>query len=141
MYRRVSSSRFIAFATIGIVIVMAVFTWVMYGMAQRVFVMTDIMVELNQSIKSMVGTQESMTADIHAMALKFDTMNTSMVKMNKNVGDMNTSIAGMSHNIETMSKTMQVMTVSVNRMTRDIGQASYAFSQPMSYMWGNPFPF
>jgi len=47
MYRRTNSSGFIAATTAGIVVVMCVFTWVMYSMAQRVFLMTDVMVEMN----------------------------------------------------------------------------------------------
>jgi small ligand-binding sensory domain FIST len=134
MYRRVNSGRFIVATTAGIVIVMALFTWVMYGMAQQVFVMTDIMGELNTSIKAMVVTQASMTEDIHAM-------NANFAAMNKTIADMNGNIAGMTGSVANMSESVYQMTVNVNRMTYDIGQATYAFSQPMSYMWGSPFPF
>jgi methyl-accepting chemotaxis protein len=158
MYRRVNSGRSIAFATVGIVIVMAVFTWVMYGMAQRVFQMADVMVELNQSFKTMT----KMTDDVHTIALTMQDMNQSITEMktslvdmrdsvggmadnvggmSRNIDHMNTTMVSMTDNIGNMSQTMQVMTVNMNRLTRDIGQASYAFSQPMSYMWGNPFPF
>jgi len=47
MYKRVSSDSFMVMTTAGIVIVMGIFTWVMYGMAQRVFIMVDVMVEMN----------------------------------------------------------------------------------------------
>jgi len=33
------------------------------------------------------------------------------------------------------------MAGNMNRMTYDIGHATYAMSNPMSYMWGNAFPF
>lgn len=141
MYRRVNSGRFIAFATVGIVIVMAVFTWVMYGMAQKVFVMTDVMIELNESFKSMVGTQTSMAADMHSMSINMASMNTNVASMATNIAEMNGEMGALADNIVTMSKTMQIMTVNMNRLSQDIGQASYAFSQPMSYMWGNAFPF
>ena len=134
MYRRVNSGRFIAVATVGIVIVMAVFTWVMYGMAQRVFLMTDVIIEMNQSMKAMVGTQVSMADDMHTMALNIK-------DMNGNFSEMNTNVAALSDNMVEMTKSVRSMTMNVNRMTHDIGQASYAFSQPMSYMWGGMLPF
>ncbi|MCK4711411.1 MAG: hypothetical protein KAT26_00880 [Marinosulfonomonas sp.] len=127
MYRRVNSGRFIGLTTFLIVVVMAVFTWVMYGMAQQVFTMTDIMTELNGSIKSMVGTQVSMAKDMHDMS-------TSMATMNTNIGTMNETMA-------TLSGAMNNMAGNMGRMTYDIGQATYAMSNPMSYMWGNAFPF
>jgi len=43
MYRRVNSGRFIGLTTFLIVVVMAVFTWVMWGMAKQVFVLSDVM--------------------------------------------------------------------------------------------------
>ncbi len=134
MYRRVNSGRFIGLTTLLIVIVMAVFTWVMYGMAQQVFTMTDIMMELNESIKSMVGTQVSMADDMHNMS-------TSMATMNQNITDMNQNIGSMTGTMETLSGAMNNMATNMNRMTYDIGQATYAMSNPMSYMWGNAFPF
>lgn len=127
MYRRVNSGRFIGLTTFLIVVVMAVFTWVMYGMAQQVFTMTDIMEDLNDSIKTMVGTQVSMAKDMHDMS-------TSMATMNTNIGTMNETMA-------TLSGAMNNMAGNMGRMTYDIGQATYAMSNPMSYMWGNAFPF
>ena len=134
MYRRVNSGRFIGLTTLLIVIVMAVFTWVMYGMAQRVFTMTDIMEDLNESIKTMVGTQVSMADDMHNMS-------TSMLTMNQNITVMNENIGSMTGTMETLSGAMNNMATNMNRMTYDIGQATYAMSNPMSYMWGNAFPF
>ncbi len=134
MYRRVNSGRFIGLTTLLIVIVMAVFTWVMYGMAQQVFTMTDIMTELNESIKTMVGTQVSMADDMHSMS-------TSMSTMNQNIAVMNENMGSMTGTMETLSGAMNNMATNMNRMTYDIGQATYAMSNPMSYMWGNAFPF
>jgi len=134
MYRRVNSGRFIGLTTAGIVIVMAVFTWVMYGMAQQVYTMTDVMVELNESFKSMVITQTSMAKDMHDMSGNIVTMTSDISQMSKNVGAMSGSVA-------LLSDAMLSMAGNLNRMTYDVGQATYAVTNPMSYMWGNPFPF
>lgn len=148
MYRRVNSGRFIGLTTFLIVVVMAVFTWVMYGMAQRVFTMTDIIQELNESIKTMVGTQVSMAKDMHDMSTSMGTMNVNIANMNKSIGSMTTNVETMNQSIGTMNKTMVGLSGAVgnmagnmNRMTYDIGKATYALSNPMSYMWGNAFPF
>jgi len=141
MYRRVNSGRFIGLTTLLIVIVMAVFTWVMYGMAQQVFTMTDIMTELNESIKTMVGTQVSMASDIGDMSQSMATMNSNVTDMNQSIGTMGQSVGSMSETMTNMSGAVNNMATNMNRMTYDIGQATYALSNPMSYMWGNAFPF
>lgn len=141
MYRRVNSGRFIGLTTFLIVIVMAVFTWVMYGMAQQVFTMTDVIVELNESIKTMVGTQVSMAKDMHNMSLSMGTMNSNITEMNQHIGTMGQSVGSMSETMVNLSGAMNNMAGNVNRMTYDIGQTTYAMSNPMSYMWGNAFPF
>ena len=69
MYRRVNSGRFIGLTTFLIVVVMAIFTWVMYDMAKRVVVLADVMLEMNDSIKSMDNSMKSMTAEIGTMAV------------------------------------------------------------------------
>lgn len=141
MYRRVNSGRFIGVTTAGIVIVMAVFTWVMWGMAQRVNMMTDVMVELNKSFKAMVVTQESMARDMGAMSASMTTMNGSISEMNTSITTMNKNVAAMAGSVATMSDAMRSLNYSMGRMTSDVGRATYAFSNPMSYMFGNPFPF
>ncbi len=141
MYRRVNSGRFIGLTTLLIVIVMAMFTWVMYGMAQQVFTMTDIMQDLNESIKTMVGTQVSMAKDMHEMNLNMVTMNGSVTEMNTSIGGMGQDIGTMSTTVSNLSGAMNNMATNMNRMTYDIGQTTYALSNPMSYMWGNAFPF
>ena len=141
MYRRVNSGRFIGLTTLGIVLVMAIFTWVMWGMAKQVNTMTEVMVELNQSFKSMVGTQTSMARDMHAMARDMAAMNKSMSQMNGTITEMNANVGNMSGAMMAMTDAMRAMTTSVGRMTRDVGHATYAVTNPMSYMWGNPFPF
>lgn len=134
MYRRVNSGRWIGFTTALIVVVMAVFTWVMYGMAQQVFTMTDIMQELNTSIKSMVGTQVSMADAMGQMAGNMENMSGQM-------DEMQGSIASMSGSVGMMSDAMGSLAVNMNRMTYDFNQAIYAISNPLSYMWGNSMPF
>ncbi len=134
MYRRVNSGRFIVVTTAGIMVVMAIFTWVMYGMARQVFTMTDVMVELNQSFKSMVVTQTSMANDIHAMS-------GDMRAMKGSINAMQGDIHAMTGGVASMADGMQRMNMAVSKMTYDVGQATYAVSHPMSYMWGNPFPF
>lgn len=142
MYRRVNSGRFIVVTTAGIVVVMAIFTWVMYGMAKQVFIMTDVMIELNESFKSMVVTQTSMATDMHNISVNIAAMDQSIAKMNGTVGAMAGSVASMTGAVNKMTANMNSMTANMNRMTYDIGQASNAFSHPMSYMWGNsPFFF
>ncbi len=141
MYRRVNSGRFIGLTTFGIVIVMAVFTWVMYGMAQQVFTMTSIMVDLNDNFKSMLVIQERMAADIGAMNVNMTEMNGNISTMSADMTAMKGDVGTMSGSVWAMSDAMRGMAVNLNRMTYDVSQASYAMSNPMSYMWGNAFPF
>ena len=141
MYRKASSGRFIGLTTFLIVVVMAVFTWVMYGMALQVFKMTDIMIELNESIKTMVGSTVSMASDMHQMNTNMVDMNASIASMDVNMASMDSKIGTMSESMAVMSNDFHLMNASMNKMTYDVGQATYAFSNPMSYMWGNPFPF
>jgi len=149
MYRRVNSGGFIGAMTLGIVIVMAVFTWVMWGMARQVFVLTDVMVELNGSFKSMVVDMGGMNENMEAMRGTMERMDSSIAtlsvdigQMNANMGDISTDMGEMTAMMGAMTHSMQAMTVSIGQMTADVGRASYAFSNPMSYMFGGgPFPF
>ncbi len=146
---------FVVFTTALIVVVMAIFTWVMWGMAKRVFVLTDVMVEMNDSFKSIVTNMDTMATEMQNMSGDVDQMNGSMTSMNTNIGEMNVHIAGMSTDITQMSSDINGMSEdmaymsagiyyigsSVSRMTYDVGKASNAFTQPMSYMFGNILPF
>ncbi len=134
MYRRVNSGRFIVLTTAGIVIIMAIFTWVMYGMAQQVNTMTQVMVTLGGDFSRMVILQEDMSADIHSMRQSIETMGQNIVLMNQN-------IYGMGEDIAVMTGSIQSMNANMSRMTYDISKATYAFSQPLSYMWSTPFGF
>lgn len=149
MYRRVNSGGFIGAMTLGIVIVMAVFTWVMWGMARQVFVLTDVMVELNDSFKSIVVDMGGMNENMVAMRGAMDRMDATMATLSTDIGEMNASMEGITSDMGEMTammggmtRSMQAMTVSMGQMTSDVGRASYAFSNPMSYMFGGgPFPF
>jgi len=141
MYRRASSGRFIGLTTFGIVIVMAVFTWVMYGMAQQVIAMADVMYDLSDSFKAMIAIQEKMAVDIHAMNVNISTLSGDISSMNRDVGNMSGSVGAMSGSVGAMTDAMRSMAVNMGRMTYDVSQAAHAMSNPMSYMWGNSFPF
>ena len=156
MYRRVNSGGFIGAMTLGIVIVMAIFTWVMYGMARQVYILTDVMLELNGSFKSMVVDMDEMSTNMLAMrdaivnmdgtmnqlAGHMDEMNVNMGSMTVDMGDMSQDMDKMTATMGAMTNSMQAMTVNIGRMTSDVGRASHAFSNPMSYMFGGgPFPF
>lgn len=134
MYRRVNSGRFIVATTAGIVIIMAIFTWVMYGMAQQVNTMTDVMVTLGKDFSHMVVLQEGMASDIHNMSGNIDTMSQNIILMNQN-------ITGMGEDVAVLSGSIKSMNANMSRMTYDISKATYAFSQPMSYMFNTPFGF
>jgi len=156
MYRRVNSGGFIGAMTLGIVIVMAIFTWVMYGMARQVYILTDVMLELNDSFKAMVVDMDDMSTSMLAMRdavvnmdgtmnellVDMDQMNGNMAVMTGDMGSMSQDMGKMTNTMGAMTNSMQAMTVSITRMTSDVGRASHAFSNPMSYMFGGgPFPF
>ena len=138
MYKRANSGIFIVLTTFGIVVVMAIFTWVMYGMAQQVYIMTDIMKDLSASMTTMVASQQKMAGDFAAVR----------VIMDEDMGAMATNLASVNDRMAAVSSYMQYMTNSVQMLSRDVGalnmnvsRASYAFSNPISYMFGNGMPF
>ena len=142
MYRRVNSNGFMVIATFLIVIVMAIFTWVMYGMAQQVLLMTDMMVELNDSFKAMVVTQDSMARDIHAMSGAVAGMQESIGAMQGDVAAMTASVEEMTGSVAVMTGAMARMDAAMGKMTYEVSQATYAVSHPMTYMFGKgPFGF
>jgi len=156
MYRRVNSGGFIGAMTLGIVIVMAIFTWVMYGMARQVYILTDVMLELNESFKSMVVDMDDMSGNMLLMRdaivhmdgtmtglhAEMSSMNGNMTAMTTDMASMSDDMGRMTQTMGAMTNSMQAMTVSIGRMTSDVGRASHAFSNPMSYMFGGgPFPF
>jgi len=141
MYRRERSGLFITLTTALIVVVMAVFTWVMWGMARQINTITTTMLEVNQSFKEMM-------VDMHSIANNMSVMNQTMLTMNGTMGGMDQTIASMGGEIANMNVSMtqmdgamQSMTGNISRLTYDVGRASYAFSNPVSYMFGGGFPF
>jgi len=83
----------------------------------------------------MRGTMERMEVTMTTLSADIGEMNASMEGITADMGEMTAMMGG-------MTRSMQAMTVSMGQMTNDVGRASYAFSNPMSYMFGgSPFPF
>ena len=145
MYKRASSGLFIALTTAGIVVVMAIFTWVMYGMAQQVYVMTDIMKDLNVAMQTMVVSQSEMAGDIHTMSKDFTIVSTAvdedMGAMSGNLDQIRVEMTIVTARMDTMTRTIGVMSKDMAMMNMNVSRASYAFANPVSYMFGNSFPF
>lgn len=114
MYKRVNNSRYMVAGLTGIVLVMSIFTWLMYGIAQRIDVMTATIVTLGKDVHTMTEVQKVMVHDIGAL--------------NHNISKINGSVHSMSRN-------MAVMTGSTMRISQDMGRTSHMFSSPMNYFW------
>lgn len=54
---------------------------------------------------------------------------------------MASSVGTMSRTMGGMTEAMGSMAGNMNRMAYDVSLASHAMTNPMSYMWGNSFPF
>lgn len=141
MYRRVNSGGFIGAMTLGIVIVMAIFTWVIWGMTRQVYILTDVMVEMNESFKVIVVDMNDMSKNMSAMQESMGRMDLAMATMTADMGEMNVGISEMTDAMGSMDRSIQTMNVNMGKMTMDVGRATYAFSNPMSYMFGGMFPF
>jgi len=138
MYRRVNSGIFIVMTTFGIVVVMAIFTWVMYGMAQQVNVMTDIMQDLSASMKTIVQSQETMAEDFAAVRAIMDE---DMGTIAGNLTEVRAEMASVSGNMQHMTNSVDLLARDVNFLNMNVSRASQAFASPVSYMFGNGFPF
>ena len=138
MYKRANSGIFIVLTTFGIVVVMAIFTWVMYGMAQQVYIMTDIMKELSSSMSTMVESQHKMANDFAAVRVIMDE---DMGTMASNLKDVNDKMASISSYMQYMTNSVSMLSRDVTNLNMSVSRASYAFSNPVSYMFGNGFPF
>jgi len=112
MYKRTNNNLMVA-GLAGIVIVMSIFTWVMYGVAQHIVKMTDLMDQMSQDVHSMAMVQQQMTKDINAMAVNTASINKSVSVMTGSTVNMNSNMA---------------------RLSQDMGRSSYMFSSPMNYM-------
>ncbi len=137
----VRGSYFVVITTALIVVVMAVFTWVMYGMAQRVFVLTDVMVEMNGSFREIVANMDSMSGDMRAMNRELVSIGAAVSEMNGHMAEMNRSLVQVSEDMTYISGGVYYIGSAMSRMTYDVGKASSAFTSPLSYMFGNGFPF
>ena len=121
MYRKTSNSRYVVVGISGIVLVMSIFTWLMYGIADRINVMTETIVQLGADVHAMTEIQYAMTRDISSMA--------------GNIGHMQASVNSMSRNVELMTGTTMSMNQTMNRLGYDVNRSSTMFSSPMDYFW------
>lgn len=128
MYRRVNNSRYVVAGISGIVVVMSVFTYLMWGIANRIDTMTDTIVRLGTDIHTMTEVQKVMVQDVSAMSTNIATMQTSVHNMDGQLGSM-------AHNVAVMTGSTVNMNSSMARMSNDVGRTSNMFSSPMSYFW------
>ena len=73
-------------AIIGIVLVMSIFTWLMYGISQSIHTMTETMVRLGHDVNTMTQVQKVMTKNTTSMQNSAQNMNASMSRMGYDVG-------------------------------------------------------
>jgi len=128
VYRRVNNSRYVVVGISGIVVVMSVFTYLMWGIANRIDTMTGTIVRLGTDIHTMTEVQKIMVQDISAMSTNIGIMQTS-------VQNMDTQLLAMSRNVAIMTGSTANMNNSMARMSHDVGRTSNMFSSPMSYFW------
>ncbi|WP_139134886.1 hypothetical protein [Magnetovibrio blakemorei] len=128
MYRRVNNSRYVVVGISGIVVVMSVFTYLMWGIANRIDTMTQTIVAMGTDLHTMTEVQKVMVQDIGAMST--------------NIASIQTSVQGMDAQLLTVSRNMAIMTGStvgmnanVARMSHDVGRSTSMFSSPMNYFW------
>ncbi|OEJ67917.1 hypothetical protein BEN30_07925 [Magnetovibrio blakemorei] len=128
VYRRVNNSRYVVVGISGIVVVMSVFTYLMWGIANRIDTMTQTIVAMGTDLHTMTEVQKVMVQDIGAMST--------------NIASIQTSVQGMDAQLLTVSRNMAIMTGStvgmnanVARMSHDVGRSTSMFSSPMNYFW------
>ena len=128
MYRRVNNSRYIVAGISGIVIVMSVFTYLMWGIANRIDTMTETIVRMGTDVHTMAEVQKVMVQDIGAMS-------TNMASIQSSVQGMDTQLMAVSRNMGIITGQTAGMNANMARMTHDVGRSSNMFSSPMSYFW------
>jgi len=128
VYRRISNSRYMLAGITGIVAVMSVFTFLMWGIANRIDTMTETIVQLGADIHTMTQVQEVMVQDISAMSTNFGTMQGTLQNMD-------IQVTAMSRNIAVMTGSTVNMNSNMARMSQDVSRTSSMFSSPMSYFW------
>jgi len=92
VYRRVNNSRYIVAGISGIVIVMSVFTYLMWGIANRIDTMTETIVRMGTDVHTMAEVQKVMVQDIGAMS-------TNMASIQSSVQGMDTQLMAVSRNM------------------------------------------
>lgn len=115
MYKR-STNGLMVLGIAGIVLVMSIFTGVMYGVAQQIVQMTELMGKMSQDVHAMVEVQQNM-----------QTMAISMVNMDAAVNKMSQDVAVMTGASVNMNANMA-------RMSEDVARLSHNFSSPMNFM-------
>ncbi|MFC1673229.1 hypothetical protein ACFL12_03645 [Pseudomonadota bacterium] len=104
---------------------MSVFTWLMYGIADRINTMTETIVRLGDDVHTMTEVQMIMAQDIGAMS--------------NGVTGLQVSVQNIDGQVQMMSRNMAVMTGNTARMSYDVGRSANMFSSPMAYFWNmNP---
>ncbi|MEG3618798.1 hypothetical protein V5T82_10055 [Magnetovibrio sp. PR-2] len=128
MYRRVNNSRYMVAGISGIVVVMSVFTYLMWGIANRIDQMTETIIGMGDDIHIMSEAQKVMVRDIG--------------QMSKDMNSMQAAVQGMDQQMYVVSRNLAVMTGSTThmnanmaRMSQDVGRSSNMFSSPMAYFW------
>ena len=121
MYKRVNNSRYMVVGISGIVLVMSISTWLMYGIANHIDQMTRTIGQLGEDVHTMTEVQKVMVRDIG--------------KMTGNVGNMQASVQNIAQNMEMMTNSTANMNASMVRLTHDMGRTSHMFSSPMAYFW------
>lgn len=112
----------------GIVVVMSVFTYLMWGIANRIDQMTETIISMGHDIHVMSDAQKVMVRDIS--------------QMSKDINSMQAAVQGMDQQMYVVSRNLAVMTGSTThmnanmaRMSHDVGRSSNMFSSPMAYFW------
>ena len=114
MYKRVNNSRSMVAAITGIVMVMSIFTWLMYGIANRIEEMAGTMIQIGHDMHTMTEVQTVMVNDIALMTTHVSNMSQNMALMTRNTANINANMA---------------------RMGYDVGRTSRVFTSPMSNFW------
>ncbi|MBF0248554.1 MAG: hypothetical protein HQL36_10865 [Alphaproteobacteria bacterium] len=123
-----SNSRYMVAGITGIVVGMSIFTWLMWGIANRIDTMTITIVNLGSDIRAMTEFQKTMGQDIGSMSQ-------SISSIEGTVANMNGQIHAMSQNVALMTGSTANMTANMARMSHDVGRSSQQVSSPMAYFW------
>lgn len=115
MYKR-STNGLMVVGIAGIVLVMSIFTWVMYGVSQQIVQMTDLMGKMSKDVHAMVEVQQN------------------MANMAVSMANMEGAVNRMSQDVSVMTATSANMNANMARMSEDVARSAHMFSSPMNYM-------